>query len=635
MTTRLSTLILVSLAVLLSAACVPGGHAAHAAPRKVALVVGIDDYQSVQKLTRARNDATAVGRRLELLGFDVILRTDADRRAVSEAMTQFEEQLRGAEIGLFFFAGHGVELRGTNILLPADMPATLSESVALREGLLMSDVAQLMSGAGVKYPVLIIDACRDNPLPQTAGRSVGRVRGLGRADVPLGTYVVYSAGIGETALDRLSDDDASSNSVFTRNLLPALEETGVSLDAAVKQVRERVRVAAAGVNHQQNPAIYDQATGELFLMPRPAAPAAPPPTITMAPDGSGMEALFWQSVQASNRPSELEAYLSRYPDGVFAPLARTRLEALTRPSSPTTAAATPTPARPQAAPPPPPSAVASLALPEPAGAPSAGLSIADAVPIRDRERIREAQQRLAQLGLDPGPANGVLTPRTRTAVRAFEAASGRPSAGDLTGAVLDRLRAGPPPAPAELANALFAQAHAARDSRASAEAIRLYEAGLRLSPRDPQASLALADLRRAMTEQAAQARQQQAQRLASREPAAGRTGTPDRQGDAGAAAAPFPTFSPPPAATPRTAGTGGGACGVSFAGSRNDAGLAGYTFANSCGTDMAYRVRCASNSNIGRGDLTLRARSSTTVWVAAGRGADPGGCTVLSSRPTG
>jgi uncharacterized caspase-like protein len=300
----------------------------------VALVVGIDGNANVQPLTRARNDANAIARQLTGTGFDVILRTDPDRRGISMALAELEEKLRGAEVGMFFFVGHGVGIRGTNVLLPSDIPATLSESILLREGFLLTDVAQAMTDSGVRYSALIIDACRDNPLPRQAGCSVGRTRGLGRAAAPQGTCVVYSAGIGEAPLDRLSDTAPVANSVSTRYLLPALAQLGLSLDAAVKQVRDQVRTDAGSVRHQKNPAIYDQATGELFLIPQAPQPPPPPqvvhpaPPPTSAPPGDGTaaaELVFWQSVPATGRPAELEAYLERWPTGIFAPIARAGL----------------------------------------------------------------------------------------------------------------------------------------------------------------------------------------------------------------------------------------------------------------------------------------------------------------------
>ncbi|WP_376088627.1 caspase family protein [Roseomonas sp. CCTCC AB2023176] len=595
--------------------------ALHAAPaeaqgRRVAFVIGIDSYQSVDRLTRAKNDATAIADRLKASGFDVVLRTDADRRAINDGMSEFEEKLRGAEVGFFFFAGHGVEIRGTNVLLPADLPATLSETVVLREGLLLSDVAQIMSDSGVRYSVLVIDACRDNPLPRQAGRSVGRTRGLGRVDAPRGTYVVYSAGIGEAALDRLSDADASPNSVFTRHLLPALDTRGVSLDTAVKQVRERVRADAASVRHQQNPAIYDQATGELFLAPPPptgAAPAAPPP----GAEGVNIETLFWQSIQASSRPAELRAYLDRWPGGVFAPIARARLAEVAPGTvvSPSAAAS---------APPAPSAATSRDPAAEPA--PAASAPVASGPP--DRNEVRRAQQRLAFLGLDPGPADGAIGPRTQVAIRVFRAAAGLPPDDDLDEETRARLHANPPPDKADMARALVAAASGAREARQPAEAARLLEGGLRLLP-DPAAMLTLGDLQREL------GRTEQARRTYADLRRLDPSGEAGRNAAARLAALPTPRPEEPPAAPRTVAALPAGACGVTFSGSRYDAALSayGYSFANSCATEMAYRPVCPQSGSIGRGDLTIAARSATTVWVPSSRARDPGGCSVQSARP--
>lgn len=562
--------------------------------RRVALVVGIDDYREVDKLTRARNDAQAVGARLRELGFEVILRSDPDRRALALAMGEFEEKLRGAEVGLFFFAGHGVEIRGANVLLPADLPASLTESVILREGLILADVAQAMSDSGVRFSVLIIDACRDNPLPRQAGRSIGRTRGLGRAEVPRGTYVVYSAGIGEAALDRLSDEDASPNSVFTRHLLPALGKPGLSLDQQIKQVRERVREEALTVRHQQNPAIYDQATGELFLNATPAPNQGSPPGAAApqagapaaAPDATQAEMLFWQSISGSSRPAEFEAYLSRWPEGVFAPLARARLAAL----APAARPATP---------------------PAPAPPPS-------------REAIAEAQRALGALGLDPGPADGMAGPRSRAALRAYQRATGEAVDGELDEALQQRLRQDPPAA-ADLARGLAQEAEAARGAGQRAEALRLLDAAARLQPADPALALAQGDAQREAGQiDAARRSYERARRADPAAPAAREA----EQRLAALAAAPraVPAAVPGAVAAPAP----GRGCGVSFAGTRSQDGLVGYAFANSCPTAMAFRANCQGNPNVGRSELLVQPRATTVVW--AGRGAASGGCAVVSAQ---
>jgi peptidoglycan hydrolase-like protein with peptidoglycan-binding domain len=570
---------------------------APAEARRVALVIGIDAYQQVQPLSRARNDATAVAAQLTTAGFDVILRTDPDRRALSVALSEFEDRLRGAEVGMFFFAGHGVEIRGTNVLLPADIPSTLSEAIILREGLLLTDLAQTMADAGVRYSALIIDACRDNPLPRQAGRSVGRTRGLGRADAPRGTYVVYSAGIGEAALDRLSDTDASPNSVFTRHLLPALAEPGLSLDAAVKQVRDRVRSDAALVRHAQNPAIYDQATGELYLIPQAPRPEPPPPaSVALPPPVGGADAtemLFWQSIQVQGQPAELEAYLARWPTGIFAPIARARLAAL-------------------AAPPPPPRSLPAVP-PAPLG----------------RDGVIAVQRELARLGLDPGPADGAAGPRTAAAVRAFQSATGLPVDGEATEPVLQRLRDGSAPGQAVLAQGLAAQVPALIEARSLPEAARVMEVATRLAPRDgPLAPfwLLLGDAQRERGAMDA------ARRAYGQAQQAG-VGTP-------AAEEAQRRLASLPAVTPASAGAQAGAaaiapappgrCGVSFAGVRSQDGLTGFAFRNSCATAMAFRAECPGAPSLARGDLTVGANAATTVWAPA-RGAVQA-CRVVSNR---
>ena len=571
--------ILIALVLLLS---LP--HAvAHAQGRRVALVVGIDSYAQVQPLTRARNDATAIARQLSDIGFHVILRTDADRRGMSTALAEFEERLRGAEVGMFFFAGHGVEIRGTNVLLPADIPATLSESILLREGFLLTDVAQAMTDSGVRFSALIIDACRDNPLPRQAGRSVGRTRGLGRADAPQGTYVVYSAGIGEAALDRLGENDPSPNSVFTRHLLPALAQPGLSLDAAVKQVREQVRTEAASVRHQQNPAIYDQATGELFLIPQASTPTpAPGPAAAQpaAPEGAAAaELVFWQSVQGSGRPAELEAYLERWPGGVFAPIARTRLAAL-----------------------------ATAALPR---------SVPNAAPL-GRDGIAALQRRLATLGLDPGPADGVPGNRTEAAIRAAQYALGQASDGEPSEALLTRLGLQPVPEAADLARWLAAQAPAALAERNPGEAVRVLDAAVRLAPRDGALWLMLGDVHR----------QRGANDPARRAYVAAR-GAGATEADARLAA--LPAASAAPAAVGGAPGAAPpGRCGVSFAGTRSQDGLTGFNFRNNCATAMAFRANCPGAPTLARGDITIGPNTSTTVWAST-RGA-AGACSVSETR---
>ncbi len=119
-------------------------------------------------------------------------------------------------------------------------------------------VLEEIRDSGTRFVMLILDACRDNPFPRDDTRGVGGERGLAAATPPEGTFIMYSAGDGQTALDRLSDEDPDPNSIFTRSLLRYIDEPGLPVHEMARLVRSDVRELAATVGHPQFPAIYDQ-----------------------------------------------------------------------------------------------------------------------------------------------------------------------------------------------------------------------------------------------------------------------------------------------------------------------------------------------------------------------------------------
>jgi tol-pal system protein YbgF len=150
--------------------------------------------------------------------------------------------------------------------------------------------------------------------------------------------VIYSAGINEQALDRLSRTDKDPNGLFTREFLKYLRQPGLRVDEMLKQVRGAVRTQAAAVGHAQNPAIYDQSSGDFYFLredteARPSAPAPPPPLATERHDDA-VEIAFWNSVKDAKTPAVFHAYLQQYPQGKFAILARLKLQELPEPSKP-------------------------------------------------------------------------------------------------------------------------------------------------------------------------------------------------------------------------------------------------------------------------------------------------------------
>ena len=235
--------------------------------RRVALVVGNDKYEHLEVLQKAVNDARAVGDRLSRLGFEVIRVDNATRRQMNEKLTELTGKISRGDTAFFFFAGHGVEIKGGNYLLPIDTPKAREgqDGLIAREGIAADSIVEALQERGARVSLLVLDACRNNPFRTATGRGVGGGRGLGRMDAPEGVFVLYSAGSGQVALDRLSDSDTHPNSVFTRTFVQLLDRPGVSLQELAKATQGEVKKLAASVSHLQMPAYYDQVDGTLAL----------------------------------------------------------------------------------------------------------------------------------------------------------------------------------------------------------------------------------------------------------------------------------------------------------------------------------------------------------------------------------
>ena len=276
-----------------------------------ALVIGIDDYDYVEPLQKARNDARAVHGALEAAGFEADLLLDGTGISVVQALEAFTDRLSPGDEAVFFFAGHGVELEGENILLPADIPAPErgGDLLVRRFGIPVQDVLDQIQRRGARLSLLILDACRDTPFPRQGTRSLGGTRGLARMSAPEGTFIMYSAGAGQAALDRLSNDDPDPNSVFTRALLPRITTPGLELSDLVREVRSEVRQLARTVGHNQFPAFYDQLDGEFQFIPAAVPPGAEAGLVA-APCASA--AKVWPAIQDSDSQTALEQFVQMY-----------------------------------------------------------------------------------------------------------------------------------------------------------------------------------------------------------------------------------------------------------------------------------------------------------------------------------
>ena len=251
------------------------------AEKRVALVVGNNAYESVPKLERAVNDAKAVSSALESLGFEVHLATDLGRRDFIRELSTFIDRVGLGDFALLYYAGHGIEIRAVNYILPIDVPPVKQgqESLLTGEAVPTDKILSNLQDRGARATVFVLDACRDNPFKISGTRGLGGVRGLAMATPPEGVFVLYSAGVGQSALDRLSDGDTDPNSVFTRVFLNEIPKKDHTLVDVAKSIQVAVRDLSQKASHTQVPAYYDQIIGQLYLASDSAAPAKGDPVL--------------------------------------------------------------------------------------------------------------------------------------------------------------------------------------------------------------------------------------------------------------------------------------------------------------------------------------------------------------------
>ena len=256
----------------LAAAGIAATLAAFAAPahaeKRVALVVGNNDYRNVPKLLKAVNDARTMGDTLKQLGFTVMVAENQSRQAFSQTLLAFDKAVEAGDTAFFFFAGHGFEIAGQNFLLPTDVPAaTEGQEELVRDASILADrIIERLQNRKVRTAILVFDACRNNPFERAGTRAVAGGGGLApMTQLPEGVFSVFSAGPRQTALDRLSNDDTNPNSVFTRTFAKELTQPGVNLVQVAQRTRRLVSEMAETVRHKQIPVYFDQMVDDVFL----------------------------------------------------------------------------------------------------------------------------------------------------------------------------------------------------------------------------------------------------------------------------------------------------------------------------------------------------------------------------------
>jgi hypothetical protein len=292
--------------------------------KRVALVIGNARYKT-QPLRNPVNDARAMSKKLRSLGFDVIERINVDKKRMQASIIDFGKKLADGGVGVFYFAGHGIQNRNRNFILPVD--AQMQDEDYLRvEGVNVDEVLFEMGDAGNRLNVLILDACRNNPYrSRTRGARSG---GLAQMHAPTGTYISYAAAPGEVAFDGKGE-----HSPYTGALLDVIGQPGVKLEDAFKRVRTKVHGVTGG---RQVPFTEETVLGDFYFK----VPDENSVTSSRASGRQADEDRLWNAVHDSKQAEVFEVFLSQFPSGVRAPLARSRLERLRRQQ---TAALTSTP----------------------------------------------------------------------------------------------------------------------------------------------------------------------------------------------------------------------------------------------------------------------------------------------------
>jgi hypothetical protein len=318
------------------------GMATANAEKRVALVIGNNDYVNlpkVQQLEKAVNDARSVGDALEKIGFNVIRGDNLGRQAMVDKFDELSRQLSPGDIAFFFFAGHGITLGGGNYILPADVPDVQTEQeVRLAHASLgETDVVSDLQSRGVRLAIVVLDACRNNPFARPGVRAVGGSRGFARGEPVRGVFTLYSAGLGQAALDRLNGEDSNPNSVFTRVFVPLLLQPGKDLGGLAVEVREEVAKLASAVGVDQRPAYYDETIGGRFYLAGLQLGDQVGPTVSpvdQQSNGPAAAERIWTSIQNSKNPQILETFIEQFGSTVFAKFARAQLRTLRASAAP-------------------------------------------------------------------------------------------------------------------------------------------------------------------------------------------------------------------------------------------------------------------------------------------------------------
>lgn len=284
--------------------------------KRIALVIGNGAYTAAPPLKNPPNDARDMAATLKALGFDVTSGINVNQRNFKQLIREFGQKLKAGGSGLFYYAGHGVQSKGHNYLIPVDADIT-SEAEVEDSGVDVGLVLNFMDDAQNGLNIVILDACRNNPFARSF-RSASN--GLAQVDAPTGTLIAYA-----TAPGSVASDGTDQNGLYTSELLKQMRVPGQSATDMFMRVRAEVMKKT---DKKQVPWEASSLVGAFYFSSQPKSsdgkPTGETPTMPKL-DASAFELSYWETVKNSTDPADFKAYLAKYPTGQFAELAKTRV----------------------------------------------------------------------------------------------------------------------------------------------------------------------------------------------------------------------------------------------------------------------------------------------------------------------
>ena len=306
--------------------------------KRIALVIGNAAYTKAKPLANPANDATDMAAALKLLGFEVISGTNQNKRQMETLIRDFGSKLASGGIGLFYYAGHGLQVNGENYLVPIDADIPQEDEVkyaAVPIGLVLDK----MTSAKNDLNIVILDACRNNPFARSwrGYRDVGNNDGLAKISPPTGTFVLYATEPGKTA-----SDGAGRNGLFTESLLKQIKKPSVEYYQMVRALSVDVYQKSKGqqlpwnegnslsefyfnpIQAAVNPVTNTPIRNENAVVPKPTP--LPTPTPVSVAKSFDAEGIYWSEISRRDTRSGYELYLAEYPTGKYAAEAKNRID---------------------------------------------------------------------------------------------------------------------------------------------------------------------------------------------------------------------------------------------------------------------------------------------------------------------